>query len=82
MISKKNTTSTPDDALVPMATVFKAATSIIHHSLDARYTVLNLSSQDPNTILVAVPRNNPIPDATNTPVEPTESFKNHRLHFP
>ena len=26
------------------------------------------------TVLVAVPKNNPIPDATNTPVETTESF--------
>ena len=28
------------------------------------------------TILVDVPSNTPIPDATNTPVDPTEAFKN------
>ena len=38
-------------------------------------------SQDPTTIIVAVSVSTPIPDGTNTPVEPTEAFKTTVFHI-
>ena len=75
MAFKKKTTSTPDADLVPADTAGEADLNKCSPPLDIRFNVLNPSSQDLMTILVDVPRNTPIPDATNTPVEPTEVFK-------
>ena len=35
----------------------------------------NLFTQDTTIIIVSVPSNALIPDATNTPIDPTEAFK-------
>ena len=75
MISKNKNTYTPDAALVPVPTVDVADTNKCSLPLDIRSTVSNPSYQYPMTLIVAVPRNKLIPDATNTPVEPTEVFK-------
>ena len=79
MTSKKNTTSTTNVALVPSPTAGKAAPTKHYPTLDIRSTVSNYLTQEPMTLLVAVPSNTPIPDATNTPVDPTEAFKDISL---
>ena len=75
MNSKKNTTSNNDANLVPAPTAGESAPTKHYNTLDVRSTTSNPSYQYPMTILVAVPRNTPITDVTNTPVEATEVFK-------
>ena len=75
MTSNNKTTSTPRKALVPAPTMGKASTTKRSNPLDVSPTVLKPSDQHPTNILGAVPSNNPIPDGTNTAVEPTEEYK-------
>ena len=65
----------PNTILVPTPNTGEAVLTKKYHPLDIRSTISNPSSQYQTTILSSVPRNTPIPDATNTPVDPTESFK-------
>ena len=74
MICKKNTTYTPNKDLITVTTLVKAYPTEISTLLDVRPTVLEISDQEPTTILGAVPSNTPILDGTNTAVEPTEEF--------
>ena len=74
MTSKKNTLSTPVDALVPAPTEDKVDMTKNSPTLDVRSTVSNHFYQDTTAILVAVPINTTLPDATNTPVDPTEAL--------
>ena len=76
MTSKKKTTYTPNDALVPAPTAGEADPNKLYPPLDVRSTFSNPSYQYPTTALVTVPSNTPIPDATNTPVDLTEVFTN------
>ena len=71
----KNTTNIPDSSLVPAPTEEKATLTKRSPPLDERSTVSKPSYQYPTIILVAVPGNARIPDATKTSVEPTEVFK-------
>ena len=75
MNSNKKTIYTPNATLVPVPTAGKEDLTKWSPPLDVKSTVSNPSDQDPKIILVSVPRNTPIPDPTNTPVEPTEVFK-------
>ena len=75
MASKKKTPSTSNNALVPKPYTGEVAPTKCSPPLNVRYTVSNPHSKDPTIILVAVPIKNPIPDTTNTPVDPTEALK-------
>ena len=65
----------PDVNVVPAPTVGEADLTKRSPPLDFRSTVSNPLDQYPTTIIVAFPTKTPIPDATNTPVDPNESFK-------
>ena len=65
----------PDVNVVPAPTVGEADLTKRSPPLDFRSTVSNPLDQDPTTIIVAFPTKTPIPDATNTPVDPNEYFK-------
>ena len=78
MTSKNKTTSTPDTELIPAPTAGEADMNNISPPLDVRSTVSNPLAPEPTTILAItydVTINSPIPSATNTSVNPTESFK-------
>ena len=74
MTSKNKTTSIPDASLVIAPTTVKAYPTNCFPPLDFRFTVSKHSDQNPMIIIFSVPSNTPIPDATNTPVDPTEAF--------
>ena len=63
-------------ALLPVPTVLDASPTKRYPPLDVRSTVSKPLSQKPTTLLVAVPSKTSNPDDTNTPVDPTEAFKN------
>ena len=75
MTSKKKSISTPGAALVPMPTMGETSSTNFSHPLDFRSTISDHLAQDATTILVAVPSNTQIPDATNSPVDTTEALK-------
>ena len=79
MTSKRKTASTPNADLVPAPTAGDSDPNKRSPPLYVRSTVSNPSSQDPTTILVAVPINTTIPDANKNPVDPNEAFKNQCL---
>ena len=65
----------PGAALVHTTTTGKSAPIKLSTSLDVRSTFSNTSAQEPTTILVAVPSNNPILDDKKIQFTPTEAFK-------
>ena len=75
MTSDDNTTSTPDAALATAPTAGEVDSTKRSLPLDVRSNLSDPSSKDLKTTLVDVTINNPIYDATNTSVEPTEVFK-------
>ena len=79
MTSKKKTTSTSNTDVVPAPTTSKVAPTKQSTPLDVRSTVSICLAPDPTTNLAltsVLPRNTPIPDATNTSVYPTGAFQN------
>ena len=75
MTSNKNITSTPGADLVPVPTAVKEDPTKRSPPVDIRPTVSKPPYQDPMTTIVAIHRNNQIPDSTNIQVDPTKVFK-------
>ena len=78
MTSKNNTTSTTDATLLTAPTAGRAALTKLSPTLDVKSNFLNPLGPYPTAIIVLaseVPRNTPIPVATNNSVDPTEALK-------
>ena len=78
MKSKDNTTSKTDETLDPAPDTGGVDPTYFSPPLDVRSTVSNHLDSHPTNIIAltsAFSRNNPIPEANNNPVDPTEVFK-------
>ena len=65
----------PNAALVPATTMGEVDTTKLYPPLNIRSTASIPLDKHPTTILVSFPNNIPIPDTTNSPVEPIKEFK-------